>query len=896
MKKKLLLLLLTMLFLTWEGKAQSLTTVTVCDGYASSIYIPVYGLYVDTQGCTCEFIIPSTTEGMDEMVGGTISKMTFHLEAPANGPWAGATFRVYLAEVNYTTLNGITGPDNCTVVYTGPLDGTQTTMEVSFSQNFLYHGGNLLIGTYVLTASNEWKTATFHGTTASHAAYYHYGNNISSQDFIPMTTFTYTPAPGYCEKPQNLQVTWDYDPSTGYTTPGLQWDAMGSNTLFNVQYKKNSETQWTVKEANYSGTSVTLDNLTPATDYNARVQHICDAIHTSGWVYADFTTSCDGINLTTSSYEENFNSYYVNVSSTGSPTNYPDDVLPNCWRFLNRSESIYTYPQAFLTSSYEYAVTGNCLLFKSSNTTPLYAILPEFDNPTSSLRLTFTYRNESTLSINGTLHVGYMTNPTDAATYQNLYDYAITTTKTTISAEFPNAPNNSFIVFKYEGSTESNYYLSIDNVSVEVIPSCTPPTGLQIQSNSLTSHSVTFEWNANSGDSFEYALVEGHNIDPQNVNYSSSTISGNTYHYANLSPFTDYTFFLCKWCSQDDQSEGVSIEFATNCEIINTFPWSEDFESYNSGVNFDDPCWENEHITGTGTKVFQVHSGAISTNSTNKLCLPDQYEGTLTKLRLPEMTLPNNDFEFVIDVYRSINASEKTEEGIRVFVSTDGELDDATELAFIPRLYSVESGIIPAEAQGNLWYTYSIPIGVNGTCYIILRGENQYGANTYIDNFIVRPSNTGGTPIYHLSLGWNWWAPMVESNLETLNTILGNYIEQINTQDGEPIINVVPGEMYRILTNAECTFSLTGETPTTVAVYITPGYNWFGYAHSESVSISEVFDADFNPTTGDKIISQDDGFAVFNGTIWEGTLSTLQPGEGYVYVSQATETKTLVIE
>ncbi len=137
---------------------------------------------------------------------------------------------------------------------------------------------------------------------------------------------------------------------------------------------------------------------------------------------------------------------------------------------------------------------------------------------------------------------------------------------------------------------------------------------------------------------------------------------------------------------------------------------------------------------------------------------------------------------------------------------------------------------------------------------------------------------------------------MVESNLETLNTILGNYIEQINTQDGEPIINVVPGEMYRILTNAECTFSLTGETPTTVAVYITPGYNWFGYAHSESVSISEVFDADFNPTTGDKIISQDDGFAVFNGTIWEGTLSTLQPGEGYVYVSQATETKTLVIE
>lgn len=895
MKKKLLPLLLTMLFLTWEGKAQSLTTVTICDGYASNIYIPVCGLYVDDQGYNSEFIIPASTEGMDEMVGGTISKMTFYLSTQASSTWEGAVFKVYLAEVANTTLNNVTGPNSCNIVYTGPLDGSHETMEIVFNVSYLYQGGNLLVGTYVQTPGNDWKTASFRGITASQAACYQHNNSNHPVDFIPKTTFTYTQAPGYCEKPQNLQVTWDYDPSTGYTTPGLQWDDMGSNTMFNVQYKKSNETQWTVKAANFFGTSVILDNLVPATDYNARVQHICDANHTSGWVYADFTTSCDGINLTTSSYEENFNSYYVNTTSSGSPTNYPNDVLPNCWRFLNRSESIYSYPQAFLTSSYDYAVTGNCLLFKSSNTTPLYAILPGFENPTSRLRLTFTYRNESTLSINGTLHVGYMTDPTDATTYQNLYDYAITTTKTIISAEFPNAPDDSFIVFKYEGSTESNYYLSIDNVSVEVIPSCMLPTGLQIQNNSLTPQTVTFEWDITPGDSFQYALVEGHNIDPQNVNYSSTTFSGNTYHCANLNPFTDYTFFLRKWCSQDDQSEGVSIEFATNCEIITTFPWTEDFESYYSGVNFENPCWENEHISGNSTKLFKVYSSANGTNSTNQLGLPDQASGTLTKLRLPEMTLPNNNYAFSIDVYRSNKFLDKAD-GIRVFVSTDGEIDGATELAFIPRPYSMGNDIIPAEAIGDTWYTYELPIGISGTCYIILRGENQYGTNTYMDNFIVRPTNMGGIPIYQLALGWNWWAPMVEASVETLNIALGNHVEQIKAQYGEPSVNVVPGEMYRILTNAECVFSLTGETPTMVEVNIAPGYNWFGYSHSESVSISELFDAGFNPTTGDKIVSQNDGFAIFNGTTWEGTLSTLQPGEGYVYVSQATETKTLVIE
>ena len=134
-------------------------------------------------------------------------------------------------------------------------------------------------------------------------------------------------------------------------------------------------------------------------------------------------------------------------------------------------------------------------------------------------------------------------------------------------------------------------------------------------------------------------MIEGHNIDPQNVNYSSSTISSNTYHYDNLSPNTDYTFFIRKWCNQDEQSEGSSIEFNTSCGAITAFPWTEDFEGYTSGVPFEDPCWVNEHISGGGTKLFDVQSSSYGNNSTKKLRLPDQSAGTLTKLRLPEMTI-----------------------------------------------------------------------------------------------------------------------------------------------------------------------------------------------------------------------------------------------------------------
>ena len=163
------------------------------------------------------------------------------------------------------------------------------------------------------------------------------------------------------------------------------------------------------------------------------------------------------------------------------------------------------------------------------------------------------------------------------------------------------------------------------------------------------------------------------------------------------------------------------ISFATKCGAITTFPWSEDFESYSTG-DFTNPCWENEHIEGNGNKLFTISTTTNSTNSTHQLQLPDQTAGTMTKLRLPEMTLPQGiNYQFVLDVYRSTSTygNNYQAEGIRVFASPDGDISGATELAFIPRHYSVSNGYVPAEEAAG-WYTYELPIGFSGTCYIIL--------------------------------------------------------------------------------------------------------------------------------------------------------------------------------
>ena len=155
--------------------------------------------------------------------------------------------------------------------------------------------------------------------------------------------------------------------------------------------------------------------------------------------------------------------------------------------------------------------------------------------------------------------------------------------------------------------------------------------------------------------------------------------------------------------------------------------------------------------------------------------------------------------------------------------------------------------------------------------------------------------------------GWNWWAPTIEREtlLSQVETSLGSDGIRINSQGSGSALqvegswsgdlqNLVPGQMYRIQTGAPCTLSVLGVPITTATIIINPGENWFGYIGQEK-TIAEAF-VNLPPSNGDKVISQDEGFAVFNGTAWEGTLTTLQPGHGYVYFSTASGTKTVVFE
>ncbi len=173
---------------------------------------------------------------------------------------------------------------------------------------------------------------------------------------------------------------------------------------------------------------------------------------------------------------------------------------------------------------------------------------------------------------------------------------------------------------------------------------------------------------------------------------------------------------------------------ADECTVT-TFPWSEDFDSYNEG-NFIAPCWVNEHIEGNDTRVFRLSSSVFTHDGSINIIQWSSPSGfNAARLVLPEMNLPSSDYRFVFSIFRLSGAN--TGAGVRVFASTDGEIDGATELAFVPTSSNVGNDIIPSQNNQNAWFTYQLPIGMSGTCRIILRAECPGEGAIFMDDFIV---------------------------------------------------------------------------------------------------------------------------------------------------------------
>ena len=139
--------------------------------------------------------------------------------------------------------------------------------------------------------------------------------------------------------------------------------------------------------------------------------------------------------------------------------------------------------------------------------------------------------------------------------------------------------------------------------------------------------------------------------------------------------------------------------------------------------------------------------------------------------------------------------------------------------------------------------------------------------------------------------GWNWWAPMAKISAAQLRTVLGSTLLELKAKEGDVAADddLMPGKMYKLQTNADVESVVNGVLAPASNIS-EPGVYWIGYTGETSSSITQALvSVNIFPNAGDKIISQDGGFAIFvyPGWTWQGTLTELTHGQGYVYIHVA---------
>ncbi len=161
------------------------------------------------------------------------------------------------------------------------------------------------------------------------------------------------------------------------------------------------------------------------------------------------------------------------------------------------------------------------------------------------------------------------------------------------------------------------------------------------------------------------------------------------------------------------------------------------------------------------------------------------------------------------------------------------------------------------------------------------------------------------TQTTQLNTGWNWFSYYVNTDLAELEEALGENGVQITSKtDGFVAYNsqygwsgilssITESQMYMINVGASHDLELSGELVGPTSITLHQGWNWIGFPMSEAVSVTDAL-AGFGAKPGDQIKSKDNGFASYNSQYgWGGTLSTLNPGEGYMYQSNNSETTEL---
>lgn len=491
-------------------------------------------------------------------------------------------YRIYLMHTTATTLSTWQPTNNAQLVFDNEQVLVQGWNTFHFSAPFTYNGIDNLLLIFIDITNNHTSFLSYdlnsfyvHNATSNCARYIYSNDTPYSINTIPtsgtqgnLSIRNNVIFGGICDNTVNCYMPNIYIDHISDTSADVIWASGYDENAWELEYALFGDSVWT-PVINPTGGIVTLNQLSPYTNYQIRMRAVCSSDQKSEWALTDFTTECAKLSIP---FSEDFNS--CNIATGSLSTQFPD-----CWTKYDGFSTIYP----FVTHYNNYGTTGNFLAFCSTPSTYNIAVMPESAIDVNLLEVSF-YMRTNKLS-NGMI-VGIMTDAYDFDGFVPVDTFFCTTTNTfeyMIVGLDSYLGTGKYIAFKNCNSTSGRLYM--DDVKVTMIPSCRCP--LHIVVTDIYKDSAVIAW-TERGSATEWIIEYG----PSGFTLGTGTTiqaTQNPYTLTGLYAGTGYDVYVRSNCGGGDLSEwGANhVSFGTyNCTPAHQCEYSFIcVDSYGDGWN-----------------------------------------------------------------------------------------------------------------------------------------------------------------------------------------------------------------------------------------------------------------------------------------------------------------------
>ncbi len=611
-------------------------------------YAYSYGSYADTTG----FVMPELDVTTYPMNG---NRVTF---------WAKASSSSYPFTVRVGTM-------------TDPTDRSTFTLAESVN---------------VAATSYTKYTVSLASATATDAYVAFIVPKVTSTMYIDDVTLEELPS---CGDIASVQIA-----STSTESITLRWTAVAGANGYTIYDMADNSVLGTTTDTTY-----TVDDLEPNTAYTLGVQSNCAGgdglIATVSGRTACIAITIDADNLFSESFEG---------------TAFP----PDCWSTAHtdiasgrtdvwqRQTSTSDVHTGSASAKLPDMQTGN----KANLVTPLFDI-----DEANAYMISFWMKRVSSTKPNEGVKVWVNTTPDTIGGTPLMHirrGFAmgeITETEAGWYKYSAAIPTSGEVYIIFEGISEYGNYSSIDDIAIEVAPSCLPVSDLAV--SNIGTDGATLTW---SGDADGYTIY-----DMRDTSVYQFATDNTVVLYA-LDPATQYTFGVAANCG-GDESDTMLISFRTLCAVVvvdedNTF--RETFNSLTAGIP---ACWDNSEGTTTSDSYKWSY---FATGHDGAGLRFDSYYNSSSNTNF----LATPPIQLDIDARLSFWYKNPTAGDFSVLVSTDGGTTRTT----------IASGLTGASDWTLFTYDFDADTYTGDTVIVYFKGTSNYGsgdAYIYLDDVTV---------------------------------------------------------------------------------------------------------------------------------------------------------------